>query len=122
MSVQRFAAVLMLVLVATTPAFAGEFLEVDGQTVVRNAEPALPMVELELEELWRRGGDGPGEVRGPIDLARLACLGSGTATLGEDDTETIEVICYRLPEIQNPLTGDFGRRRREIMFSHFKSL
>ena len=32
-------------------------------------------------------------------VARLACLGSGTATLGEDDTETIEIICYRLPEV-----------------------
>jgi len=32
-------------------------------------------------------------------VARLACLGSGTATLGEDDTETIEIICYKLPEI-----------------------
>jgi hypothetical protein len=31
-------------------------------------------------------------------VARLACLGSGTATLGEDDTETIEIICYKLPE------------------------
>ena len=32
-------------------------------------------------------------------VARLACLGSGMATLGEDETENIEVICYRLPEI-----------------------
>ncbi len=32
-------------------------------------------------------------------VARLACLGSGTATLGEDDTETIEIICYNLPEV-----------------------
>ena len=32
-------------------------------------------------------------------VARLACLGSGTATLGEDDTETIEIICYKLPEV-----------------------
>jgi sugar lactone lactonase YvrE len=32
-------------------------------------------------------------------VARLACLGSGVATLGEDDTETIEIICYRLPEM-----------------------
>jgi hypothetical protein len=31
-------------------------------------------------------------------VARLACLGSGQATLGADDTETIEIICYRLPE------------------------
>ncbi|MBU1701594.1 MAG: hypothetical protein KJ970_18100 [Candidatus Eisenbacteria bacterium] len=30
-------------------------------------------------------------------VARLACLGSGLATLGEDDTETLEIICYRLP-------------------------
>lgn len=34
---------------------------------------ALPPVELALEELWRRGG--------------------------EDDTESIEIICYGLPEI-----------------------
>jgi len=32
-------------------------------------------------------------------VARLACLGSGTATLGEDDTETIEIICYQMPEL-----------------------
>jgi len=32
-------------------------------------------------------------------VARLACLGSGSATLGEDDTETIEIICYKLPEV-----------------------
>jgi len=31
-------------------------------------------------------------------VARLACLGSGVATLGEDDTETIEIVCYRLPD------------------------
>ena len=31
-------------------------------------------------------------------VARLACLGSGIATLGEDDTDTIEIICYRLPD------------------------
>ena len=36
---------------------------------------------------------------GKFVVARLACLGSGTATLGEDDTETIEIICYRLPEV-----------------------
>lgn len=32
-------------------------------------------------------------------VARLACLGSGVATLGEDETETIEIVCYRLPEV-----------------------
>ena len=32
-------------------------------------------------------------------VARLACLGSGVATLGEDETEVIEIICYRLPEV-----------------------
>ena len=32
-------------------------------------------------------------------VARLACLGSGVATLGEDETEVIEIVCYRLPEI-----------------------
>jgi hypothetical protein len=158
---------------------AGETSQVDGHTVVRNSEPALPMLELEREELWRRGGEIGGFIMqtmaassGPhlivagsrslpqekfterahflaaidqdgnflsLDLydaqghwqrevrlvcegssvsdgfrfpgdgrillikgfvvARLACLGSGTATLGEDETETIEVICYRLPQI-----------------------
>jgi len=32
-------------------------------------------------------------------VARLACLGSGVATLGEDETETIEIICYKLPDV-----------------------
>lgn len=32
-------------------------------------------------------------------VARLACLGTGVATLGEDDTKTIEIICYKLPEV-----------------------
>ena len=32
-------------------------------------------------------------------VARLACLGSGVATLGEDETETIEIVCYKLPEV-----------------------
>ncbi len=32
-------------------------------------------------------------------VGRLSCLGAGAATLGEDDTETIEIICYRLPEL-----------------------
>ena len=32
-------------------------------------------------------------------VARLACLGSGNATLGDDDTETLEIVCYRMPEI-----------------------
>ena len=32
-------------------------------------------------------------------VARLACLGSGVATLGEDETETIEIVCYRLPDV-----------------------
>lgn len=32
-------------------------------------------------------------------VARLACLGSGMATLGEDDTDRIEVVCYRLPDL-----------------------
>ena len=38
------------------------------------------------------GGDG-------FVVARLACLGSGVATLGEDETETIEIICYKLPDV-----------------------
>ena len=33
-------------------------------------------------------------------VARLACLGSGMATLGEDDTDRIEIICYRLPDFE----------------------
>lgn len=37
-------------------------------------------------------------IRGFV-VARLACLGSGTATLGEDSTESLEIICYRMPEI-----------------------
>ena len=32
-------------------------------------------------------------------VARLACLGTGAATLGDDETETIEIVCYRLPEV-----------------------
>ncbi len=36
-------------------------------------------------------------IRGFV-TARLACLGSGTATLGEDDTDSIEIICYKLPD------------------------
>jgi hypothetical protein len=32
-------------------------------------------------------------------VARLACLGGGSATFGEDDADTVEIICYRLPEI-----------------------
>ncbi len=119
MSAKIFVTVLILGMIAAAPAIAGELFEVDGQTVVRNEEPALPMIELELEELWRRGGedddvmiglpvealadeegrvyladqqlcqvhvfdaagemiktlsregDGPGEVRGPVDLVRL---------------------------------------------------
>ena len=32
-------------------------------------------------------------------VARLACLGAGGATLGEDGSDTVEIICYRLPEL-----------------------
>jgi len=32
-------------------------------------------------------------------VARLACLGSGNPNLGDDDTATIEIVCYRLPEV-----------------------
>ena len=31
-------------------------------------------------------------------VARLACLGSGNPNLGDDDTDTMEIVCYRLPE------------------------
>lgn len=33
-------------------------------------------------------------------VARLACLGSGNANLGEEDGESIEIICYRIPEFE----------------------
>ncbi len=36
-------------------------------------------------------------IRGFV-LARLACLGGAMATFGEDDAETVEIVCYRLPE------------------------
>jgi hypothetical protein len=32
-------------------------------------------------------------------VSRLACLGSGNPNLGDDDTETLEIVCYRLPEV-----------------------
>jgi hypothetical protein len=32
-------------------------------------------------------------------VARLACLGGASATFGEDDADTVEIICYRLPEL-----------------------
>jgi len=32
-------------------------------------------------------------------VARLACLGAGFASFGEDDTEVIEIVCYRLPDL-----------------------
>lgn len=32
-------------------------------------------------------------------VSRLACLGSGNATLGDDDTATLEIVCYRLPKV-----------------------
>ena len=38
-------------------ATAGEVTRSDGQTTVINSEPVLPAIELELEELWRRGGE-----------------------------------------------------------------
>jgi len=44
-------------------------------------------------------GDGRVMLIKGFVVARLACLGSGTATLGEDDTDTVEIICYRLPEL-----------------------
>jgi hypothetical protein len=31
-------------------------------------------------------------------VARLACLGGAAASFGEDDADTVEIICYRLPE------------------------
>ena len=120
MSAPRIIVLVLLGLsLAVVASVAGETSQVDGHTVVRNSEPALPMLELELEELWRRGGenddvmiglpvealadeegrvyladqqlcqvhvfdregefvktlsregDGPGEVRGPVDMVRL---------------------------------------------------
>lgn len=32
--------------------------------------------------------------------ARLACLGTGAGTIGEDDTDVVEIVCYRLPEVE----------------------
>jgi hypothetical protein len=32
-------------------------------------------------------------------VARLACLGGASASFGEDDSETVEIVCYRLPEL-----------------------
>jgi len=32
-------------------------------------------------------------------VARLACLGGASASFGEDDAETVEIICYRLPDL-----------------------
>ena len=120
MSASRIIVLILLgISLPVVTAVAGETSQVDDHTVVRNTEPALPMLELELEELWRRGGesdevmiglpvealadeegrvyladqqlcqvhvfdregefvktlsregDGPGEVRGPVDMVRL---------------------------------------------------
>lgn len=32
-------------------------------------------------------------------VARLACLGGAGASFGEDDADTVEIICYKLPEL-----------------------
>ncbi len=32
-------------------------------------------------------------------VARLACLGGAGASFGVDDSETVEIVCYRLPEL-----------------------
>jgi len=32
-------------------------------------------------------------------VARLACLGGASASFGEDDSETVEIVCYRLPKL-----------------------
>jgi len=32
-------------------------------------------------------------------VARLACLGGSAASFGEDDSETVEIICYKMPEL-----------------------
>jgi len=52
-----FTLIQAVLMVGTLPAVAGEVAIEDGVTTVRNAQPALPAVELQLEELWRRGGD-----------------------------------------------------------------
>lgn len=36
---------------------AGELVTIDGEPRVRNSEPAPPAVILEIEELWRAGGE-----------------------------------------------------------------
>lgn len=43
-------------------------------------------------------GDGRVLVIKGFVVARLACLGSGNANLGEEDGGEIEIICYRVPE------------------------
>jgi hypothetical protein len=62
--------VILAVLVATAcgPSYAGELIEIDGETHVVNTTPALPPVTLELEELWRAGGDDEGVMIGlPVE-------------------------------------------------------
>ena len=43
-------------------------------------------------------GDGRVVLIKGFVTARLACLGAGAGTIGEDDTEVVEIVCYRLPE------------------------
>ncbi len=58
MSASRIIVLILLgISLPVVTAVAGETSQVDDHTVVRNTEPALPMLELELEELWRRGGE-----------------------------------------------------------------
>lgn len=45
-------------------------------------------------------GDGRVLLIKEFVVARLACLGSGSANLGEEDAGEIEIICYRLPAVQ----------------------
>ncbi len=45
-------------------------------------------------------GDGRVLLIKEFVVARLACLGSGSANLGEEDAGEIEIICYKLPGVQ----------------------
>ncbi|MBU0741981.1 hypothetical protein KKA85_01230 [bacterium] len=45
-------------------------------------------------------GDGRVLLIKSFVVARLACLGAGAGSIGEDDSDTIEIVYYRLPEVE----------------------